>query len=105
MHITSPTTQTQPAPTTTTTSPATSQASAPPPLVVGVDDLAPILGISARTLREWSIIGTIPSIILPGSRLRRYILADVMECLRRHARGGEGPAPRRRGRKREAMTA
>ena len=54
-----------------------------------VKDIAPVLGVSTRTIYGLAKRGALPSFTLPGSRLRFFRAADVAEWLARLDAHGE----------------
>ena len=52
-------------------------------------DIAPVLGVSTKTVYDMAKRGSIPSFTYPGSRLRFFRAADVAEWLARLDAHGE----------------
>ncbi len=52
-------------------------------------DIAPVLGVSTKTVYDMAKRGSIPSFTYPGSRLRFFRVADVAEWLARLDAHGE----------------
>lgn len=55
------------------------------PAMIKSPDLARLLHVKSRTIREWSLRGILPPTIILGPQTHFYDLAAVKRALRKHA--------------------
>lgn len=54
----------------------------PEKFLLNTDELADVLKVSPETVRTWAKRGIIPE-LRPSPRVRRFVLADVVDALRK----------------------